>query len=73
MLKLVKKEAEEAKVAIRNVRRDANEEFKKLEKNGEITEDDLHRNGEEIQKLTDSYIKKIDEIAKEKENEIMEI
>ena len=69
----MKKEAEEAKVAIRNIRRDANEELKKLEKNGEITEDDLHRNGEEIQKLTDSYIEKIDEIAKDKENEIMEI
>ena len=73
LVKLVKKEAEEAKVAIRNVRRDANEELKKLEKNGEITEDDLHRNGEDVQKLTDSYIKKIDDIAKDKENEIMEI
>ena len=58
LVKQVKKEAEEAKVAIRNVRRDANEDFKKLEKSGEITEDDLHRNGEEIQKLTDSHILK---------------
>ena len=73
IVKTVKKEAEESKVVIRNVRRDANEEFKKLEKNAEITEDELHRNGDEIQKLTDSYIKKIDDIAKEKENEIMEI
>lgn len=73
LVKLVKKEAEDAKVAIRNVRRDANEEAKKLEKNSEITEDDLHRSGEEVQKLTDSYIKKIDDIANDKENEIMEI
>ena len=73
IVKTVKKEAEESKVAIRNVRRDANEEFKKLEKNAEITEDDLHRNGDEIQKLTDSYIEKIDDLAKEKEDEIMEI
>jgi len=73
IVKLVKKEAENSKVVIRNVRRDGNEEFKKLEKNGEITEDELHRNGDEIQKLTDSYIQQIDEIAKSKENEIMEI
>ncbi|AOV08242.1 ribosome recycling factor [Sporosarcina ureilytica] len=73
IVKTVKKEAEDSKVVIRNIRRDANEEFKKLEKNSEITEDDLHRNGDEIQKLTDSYIKQIDDIAKEKEKEIMEI
>lgn len=73
IVKTVKKEAEDAKVAIRNVRRDANEDFKKLEKNGEITEDELHRYGEDIQKLTDSNIKQIDDIAKDKENEIMEI
>ncbi|GEN81997.1 ribosome-recycling factor [Sporosarcina luteola] len=73
LVKEVKKEAEDSKIAIRNVRRDGNEELKKLEKNGEITEDELRREGEEIQKLTDSYIEKIDGIAKEKENEIMEI
>lgn len=73
IVKTVKKEAEDAKVAIRNVRRDANEDFKKLEKNAEITEDELHRYGDDIQKLTDSYIKQIDDIAKDKENEIMEI
>ena len=55
LVKLVKKEAEEAKIAIRNVRRDANDDFKKLEKSSDITEDELRRNGEEIQKLTDSY------------------
>ena len=73
IVKTVKKEAEESKVVIRNVRRDANEDFKKLEKDSAITEDDLHRNGEEIQKLTDTYIKKIDDIAKVKEDEILEI
>ncbi len=73
LVKSVKKEAEEAKIAIRNVRRDANEDFKKLEKSSDITEDELRRYGEEIQKLTDSQIVRIDEIAKDKENEIMEI
>ena len=73
LAKLVKKEAEEAKVHIRNVRRDGNEDLKKLEKNGEITEDDLRSFQDDVQKLTDSYIAKIDELAKEKENEIMEI
>ncbi|PJK17875.1 ribosome recycling factor [Chryseomicrobium excrementi] len=73
LAKLVKKEAEEAKVHIRNVRRDGNEDLKKLEKNGEITEDDLRSYQDEVQKLTDQYIAKIDELAKEKENEIMEI
>jgi len=73
LVKLVKKEAEEAKIAIRNVRRDANDDFKKLEKSSDITEDELRRNGEEIQKLTDSTIVKIDAIGKDKENEIMEI
>lgn len=73
LVKEVKKEAEDSKIAIRNVRRDANDELKKLEKDGDITEDELRREGDEIQKLTDSYIVKIDEIAKDKENEIMEI
>lgn len=73
LAKLVKKEAEEAKVHIRNVRRDGNEDLKKLEKIGEITEDDLRSYQDDVQKLTDQYIAKIDELAKEKENEIMEI
>jgi len=73
LVKEVKKEAEDSKIAIRNIRRDANDELKKLEKNGDITEDELRREGDEIQKLTDSYIVKIDEIAKDKENEILEI
>ena len=73
LVKLVKKEGEDSKVAIRNIRRDGNDELKKLEKAGDITEDELRRESDEIQKLTDSFIEKIDSIAKDKENEIMEI
>lgn len=73
LVKVVKKEAEEAKVAVRNVRRDANDDLKKLEKNGEITEDDLRGYGEDIQKLTDEFIAKVDETAKEKEKEILSV
>ncbi|HLR10714.1 MAG TPA: ribosome recycling factor [Sporosarcina sp.] len=69
----VKKEAEDAKVAVRNVRRDANDDFKKLEKDSEITEDELRRYSDDVQKLTDDFIKKIDVLAAEKEQEIMEI
>ena len=73
LVKEVKKEGEESKVAIRNIRRDANDELKKLEKDGDITEDELRRNNDEVQKLTDTYIAKIDSLAESKENEIMEI
>lgn len=73
LVKLVKKYAEEAKVAVRNVRRDANDDLKKLEKNGEMTEDELRRSTEEVQKLTDREIVKIDEVAVTKEKEIMEV
>ena len=73
LVKLVKKYSEESKVAIRNIRRDGNDDLKKLEKNGEITEDELRGNTENIQKLTDEYIVKIDQVAKDKEKEIMEV
>lgn len=73
LVKLVKKEAEEAKVGIRNIRRDSNEELKKLEKKNEITEDDLRGFTEDVQKLTDDYIVKIDQVAKDKEKEILEV
>ncbi|CAH0346159.1 ribosome recycling factor [Bacillus sp. CECT 9360] len=73
LVKVVKKESEEAKVAIRNVRRDANDDLKKLEKNSEITEDDQRGYSDDIQKITDSYISKIDDITKEKEKEILDI
>jgi ribosome recycling factor len=73
LVKVVKKEAEEAKIAVRNVRRDANDDLKKLEKSGEITEDDLRGYADDIQKMTDGNITKIDEITKDKEKEILEV
>jgi ribosome recycling factor len=73
LVKLVKKESEEAKVAIRNIRRDGNDDLKKLEKNGEITEDALRGFSDDIQKLTDEHINKIDQITKDKEKEILEV
>jgi ribosome recycling factor len=73
LTKICRKYGEEAKVAVRNIRRDANDEFKKMEKDGLISEDEAKRYLEEIQQLTDSYSKKIDETIKQKENEIMEI
>lgn len=65
--------AEDAKVAIRNVRRDANDELKKLEKDGQITEDELRSLTDDVQKETDNHVKEIDNITKEKEKEIMEV
>lgn len=73
LVKLVKKESEDAKVAIRNIRRDANDDLKKLEKNGEITEDDQRGYSDDIQKLTDENISKVDALTKEKEKEILEV
>jgi ribosome recycling factor len=73
LVKVVKKESEEAKITIRNIRRDANEDLKKLEKKGEITEDDHRGYSDDIQKLTDENINKIDQITKDKEKEIMEV
>lgn len=72
VVKLVKKLAEEAKIAIRNIRRDANEEVRKLEKDSEITEDDRYRAEEEIQKLTDEFIEKVEKVLDIKEKEILE-
>lgn len=73
LVKLVKKEAEEAKIAIRNIRRDANDDFKKLEKAGDITEDALRGYSDDVQKITDDNISKIDDMTKEKEKEILEV
>ncbi|HHW56578.1 MAG TPA: ribosome recycling factor [Clostridia bacterium] len=73
LVKVVHKKAEEAKVAVRQIRRDANDAVKKMEKNGEISEDEKKKREEEIQKLTDKYIKEIDKIVEAKEKEIMEI
>ncbi|PIJ99775.1 ribosome recycling factor [Lysinibacillus sphaericus] len=73
LVKQVKKEAEDAKIAVRNVRRDANDDLKKLEKAGGITEDDLRGYGDDIQKLTDEFIVKVDQVTKDKEKEILEV
>lgn len=73
LTKLVKKMGEEAKIAVRNERRNANEVLKKQEKNAEITEDDLKNDMNEVQKMTDDSIKDIDDIIAEKEKEIMEV
>ena len=73
LVKLVKKYAEEGKVAVRSIRRDINEKFKAMKKVSEITEDDLKDCEKKVQDLTDKYIKKIDNAAENKEAEIMEI
>ena len=73
LVKLISKKTEEAKVHVRNVRRDAMEDYKKLKKNSEITEDDLKDYEKELQKITDGKIKEIDEVSAKKEREIMEI
>ena len=73
LVKLAKKSVEDAKIAIRNVRRDANEQMKKLEKAKDISEDDCHRGQDDVQKLTDTFVAKADSKGSEKEAEIMEI
>jgi ribosome recycling factor len=73
LVKMAKKYTEEAKVAIRNVRRDVNEALKKMQTAKEINEDDLHKAQDEVQKATDSFVKKADAALAEKEKEIMEI
>lgn len=73
LAKQVKKYGEEAKIAVRNIRRDAIEKFKKQQKASEITEDDYKNIEKDIQKLTDDYIKKIDDTADKKEKELFEI
>lgn len=73
LVKAVKKKAEEAKISIRNIRRDANEELRKLEKEKHLSEDEVKKLQEETQKITDSYIAKADEVLGHKEKEIMEV
>ena len=73
LTKTVKKMGEDCKVAIRNLRRDANDDLKKLEKNHEVTEDDLKKALDDVQKATDKTIKEIDQVVAEKEKEIMEV
>lgn len=73
LVKLVKKFGEDAKIALRNVRRDANDHLKKMEKNKEITEDQLKDLEKEVQKVTDEHIARVDEMIKHKEEEIMKV
>jgi len=73
LTKLVRKNAEEAKVATRSIRRDAIEQLKKLKKDGALPEDDEKKAEDEMQKLTDSAVKELDRICSEKEKEIMEV
>lgn len=72
-VKMVHKLTEEARVAVRNVRRDANDEVKHRQKDEGLSEDDIRREQGEVQKLTDQYIAKIEELMKHKEAEIMEV
>ena len=71
LVKVVKKMGEEAKVSLRNIRREANEDIKEMKKEKILTEDDVHRGQEEVQKITDEFIKKVDVQAAGKEKEIM--
>lgn len=73
LVKVVRHEAEQARVAIRNIRRDANSDFKDLLKEKEISEDEERKAGENIQKLTDTYVGKIDKVLADKEAELMEV
>jgi len=73
LVKLVKKKSEEHKVAVRNVRHHANDQVKALAKNGTITDDQIKRGTDQVQKLTDKYVKQIDDLVHGKEQEIMEV
>ncbi|WP_210432955.1 MULTISPECIES: ribosome recycling factor [Carboxydothermus] len=73
LVKVARKKAEEARVAIRNIRRDANDRIKDLEKDKVISEDEGKRGQDEVQKLTDKFIKTVDELLKAKEDEILSI
>jgi len=73
LVKHAKNNAEESRVAVRNIRRDGNEALKKLLKDSKITEDDETKGADELQKLTDTYIGQINKVLEEKEKEIMEV
>ncbi len=73
LVKVVKGEAENAKVAIRNIRRDANSDVKSLNKEKEISDDEMHQSEDEIQKITDRFVKQVDGVLADKEKELMEI
>jgi ribosome recycling factor len=73
LVKKVKKIGEESKIALRNVRRDGNEMLKDLEKTKDISQDDLHRGQEHVQKITDRFISQVDDVLNNKEHEILEV
>ena len=73
LVKDVKKKGEAAKVAVRNIRRDANDVFKKLKKSADVSEDEIAELEEEVQKLTDKYVKEIDKAVEEKSGEILKV
>lgn len=73
LVKVVRRRGEEERVAIRNIRREANDLLRDLEKEGEISEDDQRRALDDVQKLTDKYVKEIDQVVEVKEKEIMEV
>ncbi|ADK81969.1 ribosome recycling factor [Sediminispirochaeta smaragdinae] len=73
LVKVAKNQAEQCKVAIRNIRRDANEELKKIQKSGDISEDEEKRGADEIQKLTDKHVEEAGKLLEAKEQEIMEV
>jgi ribosome recycling factor len=73
LIKVCKKHAEDTKVSLRTVRREGNEELKRLQKEAKLSEDDLRKAESEIQKLTDQYVEKVDQILKKKEEEVLEV
>ena len=73
LIKVCKKHGEDTKVAMRNIRRDGNDELKQRHKDGKLSEDELRKAEAEIQKLTDQYVQKVDQIIKKKEEEILEV
>jgi ribosome recycling factor len=73
LVKVVKKRAEEARVEVRNIRRDCHEQIRRLEHDHEISQDELHRAENELQKLTDDHIKQVDAVGQEKEAELLSI
>ena len=73
LVKVVKRLGEDARVALRNIRRDANETFKKLEKDHTISEDEMHTHQDEVQTLTDKFVAEVDDVVAAKEKEVMEI
>ncbi len=72
-VKLVKKFGEDCKVAIRNIRRDANDRLKTADKNKEISEDEMRKGQDQVQEVTDTYTKNVDELVEKKEKEVMEV